>query len=409
MPEVTTLNVSLYGEPIGTLTHVGGDQTLFAFRESYIENRERPLLSLRFKDSMGELITEFAPTRMKLTPWFSNLLPEGHLRKYLAARARVNIEREFFILWVLGRDLPGAVKVEPAEGEAWPPEANEGADRQTDTRTNALRFSLAGVQLKFSAIEGARGGLTIPVGGVGGDWIVKLPSKEFEGVPENEFSIMTLARRVGIDVPVIELIDIAAIENLPEGLNVRGTQAFKIKRFDRIESGPVHIEDFAQVFGVYPADKYEKATLRRIAQVIAAEGQQSDLAEFIRRVVFNALIGNADMHLKNWSLIYTDRRNAALAPAYDFVSTTPYIKDDRFALKFSRTARFDELDIDELTHLAAKARIPEKLVIDTALETVDLFQQSWLSESKNLPLTKAMIAAIEHQIKIIPLASQKKM
>ena len=68
-----------------------------------------------------------------------------------------------------------------------------------------LRFSLAGVQLKFSAMGDARGGLTIPARGVGGDWIVKLPSLQFPGVPENEFSMMTLARAVGISVPVVKL------------------------------------------------------------------------------------------------------------------------------------------------------------------------------------------------------------
>ena len=56
--------------------------------------------------------------------------------------------------------------------------------------------------------------------------------------------------------------------------------------------------------------------------------------EFLRRFVFNALIGNADMHLKNWSLIYPDRRAAMLAPAYDFVSTIAYLPDDRLALTF---------------------------------------------------------------------------
>ena len=408
MNDVTTLNVSLHADPIGTLTHVGGDRTLFAFRKSYIENRQRPLLSLGFKDAMGELITQFAPTQTKLIPWFSNLLPEGHLRKYLAERARVKSQREFFILWVLGRDLPGAVTVEPADGEAWPPELNDEQQQESNTRANALRFSLAGVQLKFSGIESARGGVTIPVRGVGGDWIVKLPSREFDGVPENEFSMMTLARLAGIDVPAIELIDMTAIENLPEGLNVRGTQALKIKRFDRIDSGPVHIEDFAQIFGVFPDAKYDNATMRRIAQVIGVEGKTADVTEFIRRVVFNALIGNADMHLKNWSLIYPDRRSAALAPAYDFVSTTPYIADAQFALKFSRTARFDELNIDELTHLAAKARLPAKLVVSTALETVELFQQYWRTEAKNLPLNQAIIDAIEYQLKIIPLVSESQ-
>jgi serine/threonine-protein kinase HipA len=409
MPDVSTLNVLLYGEPIGTLTHVGGDRTLFAFTDRYINDKQRPILSLGFKDAFGDLITEFAPTQTKLVPWFSNLLPEGQLRKYLAERGRVNQQREFFLLWVLGRDLPGAVTVEPADGEAWPPEAHDGQDRPPENaRANALRFSLAGVQLKFPAIEGAHGGLTIPARGVGGDWIVKLPSREFEGVPENEFSMMTLARKVGIDVPAIQLIDIDAIENLPEGANVRGKQAYVIQRFDRLANEPVQIEDFAQVFGVYPDDKYKKATMRRFAQVIGAEGQDTDIAEFVRRLVFNTLIGNADMHLKNWSLIYPDKRRAALAPAYDFVSTTPYIKDETAALKVSRSARFDEFTNDELAHMAAKARLPEKLIMDAAAETVALFHQHWKREAKNLPLTKDVIAAIEHQLKIVPIATGTK-
>lgn len=56
----------------------------------------------------------------------------------------------------------------------------------------------------------------------------------------------------------------------------------------------------------------------------------------------SALIGNADMHLKNWSLVYPDRRHAALAPAYHFLSTIPCLPDENAALSFSRTKRFDE-------------------------------------------------------------------
>lgn len=324
MSDVSTLDILLHGETIGTITHVGGDRTLFAFAQSYVENTRRALLRLGFKDTLGGLITEFAPTQTRLLAWFSNLLPEGHLRKYLAERAGVSEAREFFLLWALGRDLPGALTAGAAEGEAWPVRANDTDGHEAGRRrAGALRFSLAGVQMKFSAIEGARGGLTIPVGGEGGDWIVKLPSRQFEGVPENEFSMMTLARKIGMDVPAIRLVDIMSIENLPEGANARGSQALAVQRFDRLASGRVHIEDFAHVFGVYPEEKYTKATMRRIAGVIGAEGQATDIAEFIQRVVFNALIGNADMHLKNWSLIYPGRRSAGLAPAYDFLATTP--------------------------------------------------------------------------------------
>lgn len=181
-----------------------------------------------------------------------------------------------------------------------------------------------------------------------------------------------------------------------------------IKRFDRLEKDPVQIEDFAQIFGIYPDDKYKKATMRRIAQVIGAEGQDADVSEFVRRVVFNTLIGNADMHLKNWSLIYPDRRHSALAPAYDFVSTTPYIKDETAALKVSRSARFDEFTTEELAHMAAKARLPEKLVLNTAAETVALFRQHWKAEARNLPLTKDLVAAIDHQLKIVPIATDTR-
>jgi HipA-like C-terminal domain len=134
------------------------------------------------------------------------------------------------------------------------------------------------------------------------------------------------------------------------------------------DGGAAHIEDFAQIFRVYPDDKYRSGGYRNIAQVIAAEGNQADIVEFVRRLTFNTLIGNADMHLKNWSMIYRDRRSAALAPAYDFVSTVAYIHDDTAALKFSRTKRFDLFTEDELSHLAGKARLPEKLVLDTARE-----------------------------------------
>lgn len=401
---VSVLNILLYGVPIGTLTRVAGDRTLFAFNDAYINDANRSVLSLGFKDHLGQLITDFKPVQTRVMPFFSNLLPEGRMRTYLAERASVNPQREFFLLWVLGKDLPGAITIEPADGEAWPQEVGQAAELQEQAREHALRFSLAGVQLKFSAIENARQGLTIPAKGIGGSWIVKLPSREFEGVPENEFSMLTLARLVGIDVPPIRLIDVDAIADLPEGVDALKGQAFAIERFDRLPDGTaVHIEDFAQVFGIYPADKYSKATAMNIATVIGAEGGEADVVEFVRRLTFNALIGNADMHLKNWSLRYLDKRTASLAPAYDFVSTVPYIPDETAALNVSRSKRFDEFSEDELTHMAARARLPEQIVLNTARETATLFHERWRAEKKNLPLAKPVIDAIEKHVAKVPI------
>ncbi len=405
---VSTLNVFLYDELVGTITNVGNDRSLFALTPDYIENADRSTLSLGFKDSLGELITDFKPTNTQLMPFFSNLLPEDEMRRYLAERANVNPEREFFLLWVLGQDLSGAITVKPADGEELPPSISDPVDGGEENKDGAMRFSLAGVQLKFSAVQSASGGLTIPASGMGGSWIVKLPSSKFEGVPENEFSMMELARKIGMDVPETQLLNIGDIENIPDGIGQFGNSAFAIKRFDRIDgSGSVHIEDFAQVFGVYPHDKYKKASMRNIAEVIGIEGQEDDIAEFTRRLVFNTLIGNADMHLKNWSLIYNDKRSASIAPAYDFVSTIPYIADKEAALKVSRSKKFADFTMDELSHLAARARLPEKLVLDTASETVELFHEKWQSEKTNLALNGDVIEAIHKHLEDIPIAKKK--
>jgi HipA N-terminal domain len=408
MSSVSVLNVNLYGEPIGTLTNLGGDRTIFAFTDEYIADPDRPTLGLAFKDEFGELYTDFRPYQKRVMPFFSNLLPEGHLRKYLAEQAGVNPEREFYLLWALGHDLPGAITITPAEGEAWPPDAADGSDDQSDDqRENALRFSLAGVQLKFSAVMEASGGLTIPASGVGGSWIVKLPSREFAGVPENEFSMMTLASLIGMNVPAIDLVHIDAIKNLPDGIDKIGDHAFVIERFDRLSDGSrVHIEDFAQVYGLYPEDKYGNGTFRNIAQVIAAEGNDADITEYVRRLTFNMLIGNADMHMKNWSLIYPDRRYVSLAPAYDFVATVPYIPGDATNMKISRAKVFSAFSVDELEHLAVKAAIPKKMAIDAAKETVQLFREHWEVEAASLPMSDEVRSAVEAHMKTVPILAE---
>ena len=213
-----------------------------------------------------------------------------------------------------------------------------------------LRFSLAGVQLKFSAIADARGGLTIPATGAGRSWIVKLPSLHFANVPENEFSMMILARLVGIDVPDVRLVDISEIGNLPAGLGSAAGKALAVQRFDRWPDGTaVHIEDFAQV--------------------------------------------------------YPDGRAARLAPGYDFVSTISYLPDEIAALTVSRTKRFDGFTLDELSHLSGKAGLPERMVLDTARNTVAGFRSQWATEKRHLPLARSAVDAIDRHIAGLPIAS----
>ena len=393
----------LYGKHIGVITRLAGDRQLFAFEQDYIEDPQRPTLSLSFKGSTGGLVTNFRPVGRRVPAFFSNLLPEGHLRDYLAKRADVNPEREFFLLAVLGADLPGALVVEPLEGEKQSSEPQDARDDGTHHDAHGgeepLRFSLAGVQLKFSAIMEASGGLTIPAGGLGGSWIVKLPSARFRAVPENEFAMLELARRTGISVPANKLIEVASIKGLPEQAHTVEGKALAVKRFDRLQDGgPVHMEDFAQVFGEFPNNKYRFHSYANIASVLWAEIGENAVIEFVRRLVFSVVIGNADMHLKNWSLLYPDRRTPALSPGYDFVATLPYAPGDTLALSFGDSRSLSEITPDQMRRFADTARIPVSPLWKIAVETAERTAESWKTLEHADALPKDLKDTISRQI-----------
>jgi serine/threonine-protein kinase HipA len=267
------LTINLHETAIGSLMRLQGDKNLLSFNQKYVEDSQRATLSQSFTDQLGDLIVDHKITRTRLPPFFSNLLPEGPMREYLATQAKVNPQREFYLLAALGEDLPGALKVvHHLQSLALSKIEELDVASHEKKSTTALHFSLAGVQLKFSAIWEHDKGLTIPADGVGGSWIVKLPSPIYAGVTQNEYVMMELARQIGIDVPETALIPIDLIYGLPKGFERSTSEAFIIKRFDRDDSGKgIHIEDFAQVFGVYPEQKYRAASYRNIAQVIWSE------------------------------------------------------------------------------------------------------------------------------------------
>ena len=401
--KLNALSVRLYGKHIGVITRLAGDRQLFAFEQDYIDDPQRPTLSLSFKGSTGGLVTNFRPVGRRVPVFFSNLLPEGHLRDYLAKRADVNPDREFFFLAVLGADLPGALVVEPLEGDKQSSKPQDARDDDTrdDGRAGEepLRFSLAGVQLKFSAVMEASGGLTIPAGGLGGSWIVKLPSARFKSVPENEFAMLELARRTGISVPENKLIDVASIKGLPEQAHTVEGKALAVKRFDRLpDRTPVHMEDFAQVFGEFPNNKYKFHSYANIAAVLWAEIGEDAVIEFVRRLVFSVVIGNADMHLKNWSLLYPDRRTPALSPGYDFVATLPYIPNDTLALSFGDSRSLSEITPEQMRRFADTARIPASPLWKIAVETAERSAESWKTLEQADVLPKDLRESIGKQI-----------
>src|SRR5208283_5847230 len=178
-----------------------------------------------------------------------------------------------------------------------------------------------------------------------------------------------------------------------------GSKALAVQRFDRAAGGePVHMEDFAQVFGQYPNDKYHFRSYANIASVLWAEAGEESVAEFVRRLVFSVVIGNADMHLKNWSLLYPDRHNPVLSPGYDFVATLPYIPNDTLALSFGGSRSLSEITPDQMRRFADTARIPATPLWKITVETVERTAESWNSVEQADALPKDLRDSIGRQI-----------
>ena len=404
------LAVRLHGADVGALVRLRNGRISFVFDPGYARRRSRPVLSLSFLGSSGELREGRRATTGggRSPPYFANLLPEGHLRAYLAAKAGIADTLDFPLLRLLGGDLPGAVELVAVD--AGEPSAFEGdVPGARDDAPGMLRFSLAGVQLKFSAVAEASGGLTLPARGMGGDWIVKLPSLRFEGVSENEFSMMRMAAMCGIDTPEVHLVAVADVGGLPRDLAgewMHDRRALAVRRFDRAADGVrVHTEDFAQVFGSYPDAKYDRFGYRDIARVLGAFTDENAVGQFARRLMYSALVGNADMHLKNWSLIYRDPRQAELAPAYDLLSTTACVPHEAMALRLARAKRWDELELADFAELGDNAFVGADLVVEQAVETAERFRSVWTAERPHLPVSAAVREAVDRQLAIVPAAN----
>jgi serine/threonine-protein kinase HipA len=394
------LSVFLNASRIGTISLLPGEQTLFTFDEAYVRATSRSILSQYYLNRTGELRLAVKPTQRKLPVWFSNLLPEGMLREYLAKQASINPNHEFALIKFLGEDLPGAARIVPTDISENP--LLDSVKGSSSKDHGPLRFSLAGVQIKFSALMKRGGRLTVPASGMGGDWIVKLPAANFPSVPENEAAMLTLASLTGIDVPEHRLVRIREIGGLPSLGVMTGEYALAVRRFDRQPGGVrIHMEDLAQVFGVFPHDKYGKVGLARIAEMIRTVLGEPAAQEFVARIVFIILTGNGDMHLKNWSLLYPDEIRPRLSPAYDLVSTVPYLPDEKLALNLVGEKNFTALKLDHFRRLAEQAGLSEPLTVATVRRVLDAVQAAWPKVRSESLMSADIIKRIDDHIRAL--------
>jgi serine/threonine-protein kinase HipA len=177
------------------------------------------------------------------------------------------------------------------------------------------QMTVTGVQPKLSldiADENKAGPKRFTIVGLWGGYILKPPTDNYPHLPEVEDLTMHLAA-------------IAKINTVPHSL-IRlqsGSMAYITKRIDRQKKGKLHMEDMCQLTERLTEDKY-RGSYEQIAKAILkyAANPVLDAVNFFEQVLFSFLTGNADMHLKNFSLINLPGLGYQLAPAYDMVATT---------------------------------------------------------------------------------------
>ncbi len=379
---------SLLREPTGAVT--------FIVDESYIDRGPvRPILSLALHATSGEDDTNDRLRQRRdkigrvtaLPPFFSNLLPEGMLRSVVEAQLPPGDAHEFGILRRLGGDLPGAVVVR-----------DEGITKAviSNSKTSAspaavsddpamVKFSLAGVQMKFSMIaSGDR--LTIPAHGEGGRIIVKLPSRDYADLPEIEYGAMRLAEAAGVTIADASLVPIERVEGIKQDYLRPGKNVLAVQRFDRDGNRRIHMEDFAQILGAVGDQKYSRANVETMVRLVSrfTPDPAATVLEMVRRITVDIMLGNGDSHLKNTSFLYIDGRTPTLSPAYDIVPTVFYQKGDTLALRFNGKRAFERITPHDFERMAGYVDVSPRAVLREISRTVERANETWPALLKEL-------------------------
>jgi serine/threonine-protein kinase HipA len=379
---------------VGSLARDASGAVTFTVDDDYLAmGPSRPVLSMAWRG------TDEADTRRRLVrredkvarngyipPYFSGLLPEGALRELVEAEFGAGAFDDFDVLARLGADLPGAVVARLEAGEAGAASVTARAGKGPVLAPGGVKFSLAGIQLKFGVLQ-VDGGVTAPGRDEQGDIILKVPPERYPGLIEAEYAGLELARAAGVRTADCFLVDVADIHGIPAEFLVHGGRALAVRRFDRAAGRRLHTEDFAQILGAVGDRKYTMANEETIYNMVRRfTGDWSgELLEAVRRSVVNIMIGNGDAHLKNWSLIHPPAGAPALTPAYDIVPTFLY-GDRSLALPFGGTRNPARISLRRFERAARLVDVSPELLAREARRTVEAILDVWPNAMTHLPL-----------------------
>jgi serine/threonine-protein kinase HipA len=212
--------------------------------------------------------------------------------------------------------------------------------------------AVTGVQAKLSlALEKInKHNSRLTIVGLWGDFILKPPSEYFTQLPENEHLTMKMAKLCGIETAEHSLIRLAS-----------GELAYLTKRFDRKKGIKIHVEDFCQLTETLTEHKY-RSSMEKVGKTIKHFSTNTglDMLTFFEETLFCYLTGNADMHLKNFSLLKTPSGEIQLSPAYDLVSTKLAMPQDLEEMALTINGKKNRLKKGDFDKLAEALGIVEK-------------------------------------------------
>jgi len=184
-------------------------------------------------------------------------------------------------------------------------------EQRQEAIARAPKMSVPGVQLKLSALLNVNGS-SFDIVDIGGRYILKPPSVLYREIPENEDLTMRLAASAGIEVPLHGLV-----------YSTDGSRTYFIKRFDRAgRKEKLPVEDFAQLSGKNRETKHD-SSMEQVAGIIEryCTFPLVEHLKLFKLTLVSYLLGNEDMHLKNFSVIRREGKTE-LSPAYDLLNTT---------------------------------------------------------------------------------------
>ncbi len=332
----SALDVFFHGRLAGQLELDERRRFVFQYSSGWIESPHAVPLSLSLPLRRGSYCDDAA------RPFFANLLPEGEIRKLVARKLGLSEQNDYALLEKIGGECAGAVSILPRgsrpvedssyralDGDELHKVLAELPRRPLLAGEKGIRLSLAGAQNKLPVyMEGEK--IFLPTGNSPSTHILKPPIPGLEETVENEAFCMTLAAKVGLPVAAVAIRKNRDTFLIVERYDRRGEKNGTVVR--------LHQEDFCQALGILPEQKYESEggpSLQSCFTLLKRHSTRpaADQKFLLGWVIFNVLVGNADAHAKNLSILFTEK-GPQLAPFYDLLSTLIYPDlTEKFAMK----------------------------------------------------------------------------